>query len=59
MGYGRGIFKRINGNPIEDLTDGEAFAAYHNGFIGLQVHRIRARAGPYQVRWRKLHIREL
>ena len=29
------------------------------GFIGLQVHGIPKGAGPYQVRWRNIRIREL
>ena len=49
----------INGTPIENLTDDEAYNEFANGFIGLQVHRIRSGAGPYQVRWRNIHIREL
>lgn len=49
----------INNSPIEDLRDAEAYLAFPKGFIGLQVHRIKSGAGPYQVRWRKLRLREL
>ena len=49
----------INDIPIEDLIDDEAYAEFPKGFIGLQVHRVRSGAGPYQVRWRKLRLREL
>jgi len=49
----------INGIPIADVTDDEAYAAFPKGFIGLQVHRIRPGTGPYQVRWRNIRIREI
>jgi hypothetical protein len=29
------------------------------GSIGLQVHGIKAGTGPYEVRWRKIMIKEL
>lgn len=48
----------INGIPIEDLTDDEAYGEFPKGFIGLQVHRIRSGAGPYQVCWRNIRIRK-
>ena len=48
----------INGIPIEDLTDDEAYAVFSKGFIGLQVHRVRSGAGSCQVRWRNIRIRE-
>jgi len=59
VAQGPGIRTWINDNLIEDLRDDEAYAEFPKGFIGLQVHRIRSGAGPYQVRWRKLRIREL
>ncbi len=49
----------INGEPVEDLTDEEGFAAHPGGFIGLQVHGIRSGTGPYEVAWRNLRIRPL
>lgn len=49
----------INGQPIEDLTDEAKFKSHPSGFIGLQVHGIGDRPGPYQVMWRNLRIREL
>lgn len=49
----------INGVPIEDLTDENAYAMFPRGFIGLQVHRIKPGAGPYRVAWRRIRIREL
>lgn len=49
----------INGEPIEDLMHEEIYATHPEGFIGLQVHSIPAGAGPYEVRWRNLRIREL
>ena len=49
----------INDQPIEDLTDEEKFETHPQGFIGLQVHGIGKKTGPYYVMWRKLRIREL
>lgn len=45
----------VNGIPCADFRD----TLDASGFIGLQVHRIKSDAGPYQVRWRNLRIREL
>ncbi len=49
----------INGEQISDLTHEEKFETHPEGFIGLQVHGIRRGTGPYEVRWRKLALREL
>lgn len=48
----------INGEPIADLTEAEIYATYPKGLIGLQVHGIGQRQGPYQVRWRNIKIRQ-
>ena len=48
----------INGNPIYDLTHEEIYKTHPKGFIGLQVHGIGKKAGPYSVSWRNLRIRE-
>jgi hypothetical protein len=45
----------VNGVPCADFHD----ALDASGFIGLQVHGIRAGTGPYQVCWKNLRIREL
>jgi hypothetical protein len=45
----------VNGVPVADVKDDMDKA----GFIGLQVHGIRAGEGPYQVRWRNIYVREL
>lgn len=49
----------INGEPISDLVDEEKYQTHPKGFIGLQVHGIPRGAGPYEVAWRNLRIREL
>ncbi|MCB1022333.1 MAG: DUF1080 domain-containing protein [Bryobacterales bacterium] len=49
----------INGDKVEDITDEEIYRTHPVGFIGLQVHRIRPDAGPYQVAWRNIRLREL
>ena len=48
----------INGQPIEDLVDEAKFESHPKGFIGLQVHGIGKRTGPFDVMWRNLRIRE-
>lgn len=45
----------VNGVAIANATDSEDA----KGHIGLQVHGIGRGTGPYEVRWRKLMIREL
>lgn len=47
----------INGDPIEDLVDGETYESHPRGFIGLQVHSILWGQGPYEVAWRHIRIR--
>lgn len=44
----------VNGVPCADFRHTED----KTGFIGLQVHGIRAGDGPYEVRWRNVRIRE-
>ncbi len=55
VAQGSRIRSWVNGQPIADFTDDRDAA----GFIGLQVHSIRAGTGPFKVSWRKLRIREL
>jgi hypothetical protein len=45
----------VNGVPCADFKD----SMDASGFIGLQVHSIKKGAGPYQVRWKNLWLREL
>jgi len=49
----------INGNLISDLTHEEKFKTHPKGFIGLQVHGIGKKKGPFEVRWRNLKLKEL
>lgn len=49
----------INGNPVSDLVDRERYRDHSEGFIGLQVHSIKAETGTISVSWRNLRIREL
>lgn len=49
----------INGQQISDLEDEAKFKSHPKGFIGLQVHGIGKGAGPYDVAWRNLTIKEL
>ncbi|MFG0263191.1 MAG: DUF1080 domain-containing protein, partial [Novipirellula sp. JB048] len=59
LAEGNRIRTWINGTPISDLTHEPRFESHPKGFIGLQVHGIGAGKGPYEVRWRKLKLREL
>lgn len=45
----------VNGVPCADFRD----STDASGFIGLQVHSIRAGTGPFQVRWKNIRLREL
>ena len=49
----------INGTQISDLTHEEKLKSHPKGFIGLQVHGIGKKSGPFEVRWRNLEIIEL
>ncbi|MEM6689999.1 MAG: family 16 glycoside hydrolase [Planctomycetota bacterium] len=46
----------INGTEIADIRDGQSFK---EGFIGLQVHSIKADQGPFEVRWRDIRVRPI
>jgi hypothetical protein len=45
----------VNGVPCADFRD----STDASGFIGLQVHGIKKGAGPYEVRWKNIRLREL
>ncbi len=52
------------GDHIRSWVNGVSCADFHDdrdaeGFIGLQVHGIKAGSGPYKVRWKDITIREL
>ena len=49
----------VNGKQISDLTDEAKLKSHPKGFIGLQVHGIGKKAGPFEVCWRNLEIIEL
>jgi len=49
----------INDVMISDLTHAEKYKTHPEGFVGLQVHGVGAGAGPFEVRWRNLKIREM
>ena len=49
----------INGHQVEDLTDEEVYKTHPNGHIGLQVHGIGKKIGPFDVSWKNIRIREL
>jgi len=49
----------INGKAIENLTHEGIYKTHPKGFIGLQVHGIRKKTGPFDVAWRNIRIKEL
>ena len=49
----------INGKEIEDLSDEQIFKTHPGGFIGLQVHGIRAGTGPFEAAWRNIRVKPL
>ena len=49
----------INGAVVSDLNHEEKYKSHPKGFIGMQVHSIGRGSGPYEVRWRKIKIKEL
>lgn len=57
LAKGKRIQTWVNGVQVADLVDKES--GHKCGFIGLQVHGIRKGTGPYEVRWRKIRIRDL
>lgn len=49
----------INGQMVEDLADEEIYKTHPKGHLGLQVHGIGKQAGPYDVSWKNIRIKEL
>lgn len=49
----------VNGTPITDLTHPDILQHHTSGLIGLQVGSVAPGSKPFQVRWRRLQIREL
>lgn len=54
---GKSIKTWINGKPVAELVDDKT--GMMTGFIGLQVHGIGKKMGPFEVRWRNIAIKEL
>ena len=49
----------VNDVQVSDIKHEDMFASHPRGFIGLQVHGIGRGAGPFEVRWKDIRIREL
>ena len=49
----------INGEPIEDLTHEGIYETHAKGLIGLQVHGVGKKAGPFSVQWRNIRIKRI
>lgn len=47
----------VNDVPVVDFQ--EEKSGMKKGFIGLQVHGIKAGTGPFEVRWRNIAIKEI
>ncbi|MFP6766017.1 MAG: DUF1080 domain-containing protein [Planctomycetaceae bacterium] len=56
---GASIATWINGKAIANLTHEGIYKTHPKGFIGLQVHGIRKKVGPFDVAWRNIRIKEL
>ncbi len=59
LAFGPNIKVWINDVLISDLTHDAMYVSHPRGFIGLQVHAIGAGAGPFEVRWRDIELREI
>lgn len=57
LAVGSHIQTWVNGVPVVDFQEDKS--GMKAGFIGLQVHGIAKGAGPFQVRWRNITIREI
>ncbi len=55
VAQGNRIRSFVNGTPVADFTDDRDAS----GFIGLQVHQIKADTGPFSVSWKNVRIRKL
>jgi len=49
----------INGVQISDLSDEKIYETHPKGHLGLQVHGIGKRAGPFTAAWKNIKIKEL
>lgn len=49
----------INGTQISDLLHEDIYQHHRSGFIGLQVHQIKAPPGTLTVAWKDIRVREL
>jgi hypothetical protein len=54
---GQRITTYVNGVQVADFD--ETQTGFSSGFIGLQVHGIKKGAGPFEVRWRNIRLKEL
>lgn len=54
---GQHITTYVNGVQVADFD--ETQTGFSSGFIGLQVHGIKKGAGPFEVRWRNIRLKEL
>ncbi|MDB4295608.1 DUF1080 domain-containing protein [Akkermansiaceae bacterium] len=56
---GANIKTWINGELISDLSDEEIFKTHAKGHIGLQVHGIGKKQGPFTAAWKNIKLKEL
>ena len=57
LAEGNRIQTWVNGTQIEDVKTAPIESL--KGFIGLQVHGIKKKVGPFKVQWRNIRIHEL
>ena len=58
LAVGPNIKVWVNGALVSDLTHEKMYRSHPRGFLGLQVHGV-GDAGPFEVRWRNLRLREV
>jgi hypothetical protein len=49
----------VNGNKVADLTHPQSYGTHPKGTIGLQVHMVGRKQGPFTVAWRNIRIHTL
>jgi len=49
----------VNGTQTSDLVHEGIYGSHPRGFIGLQIHSIPRGAGPFEVSWRNIELREI
>lgn len=49
----------INGEAVADIVNEQVYNTNSRGMIGLQIHKVKAGTGPYEIAWKNIRIIEL